>query len=188
MRMSSSTRRSPSYVRASPGAAADAVGRTHPELVGAGGHRDSACFTDPVVFYAESNRAPLAPPAEPVVSRGFSRGDLAALRAFVGETAERRGVSRERSLALAQSVGEVAGHLVRNGGGRGSVRMWSADGRFLGYFPPTPYQPAGAGMWAVRQLCDLVEIRSGSEGSVVRLHMRHRPRPTGAVASPPERA
>ena len=52
----------------------------------------------------------------------------------------------------------------------------TGEDRFLGYFPPTPYRPAGAGMWAVRQLCDLVEIRTGERRTVVRLHMRLTPR------------
>ncbi|MCO5994020.1 sensor histidine kinase [Actinoallomurus rhizosphaericola] len=178
-------------VRSLPTEVAEDVGRTHPELIGAGGIRRSARFTDPAVFYAERNRAPLAPPVDPVTSRAFSGGDLAGLRAFVAAEAERHGLPRERRLALVQSVAEVAGHVARNGGGRGSVWIWSPDGslicdvidagtalddRYLGYFPPTPHRPAGAGMWAVRQLCDLVEIRSGADCSVVRLHMGHGPR------------
>lgn len=173
-------------VRSLPAEAAEDVSRTHPELVGVAGSRRSALFTDPAAFYAERNRVPLAPPAEPVMTCGFSGQDLAGLRAFVAAAAEQHGLARERRLALVQSVGEVAAHIVRSGGGRGSVWVWSAGGglicdvvdnaafledRFLGYFPPTPYRPAGAGMWAVRQLCDLVEIRSGAHGSVVRLHM-----------------
>ncbi|GAA4635029.1 anti-sigma factor RsbA family regulatory protein [Actinoallomurus vinaceus] len=178
-------------MRSLPPEAAEDVSRTHPELVGATGSRQSTLFTDPAVFYAERNRAPLSPPAEPVMSRGFAGEDLAGLRAFVADAADRHGLPRERSLALVQSVNEVAAHVVRSGGGSGSVWLWSADGtlicdvvdagaslddRFLGYFPPTPYRPAGAGMWAVRQLCDLVEIRSGADGSVVRLHMGRDPR------------
>ncbi|GAA0315379.1 sensor histidine kinase [Actinoallomurus spadix] len=178
-------------VRSLPAEAAEDVGRTHPELIGVTGTRRSALFTDPAVFYAERNRVPLAPPAEPVMSRGFSGGDLAGLRAFVAAVAERHGLPRERRLALVQSVSEVAGHVVRNGGGRGSVWVWSADGRlicdvvdagpalddrYLGYFPPAPHRPAGAGMWAVRQLCDLVEIRSGAGRTIIRLHMGHGPR------------
>jgi hypothetical protein len=178
-------------VRSLPAEAAEDVSRTHPELVGATGSRNSALFTDPAVFFAERSRIPLAPPAEPVMSRGFSGDDLTGLCAFVAAAAERHGLPRERRLALVQSVNEVAAHVVRSGGGPGSVWVWSADGRLicdvvdtgaslddrlLCYFPPTPYRPAGAGMWAVRQLCDLVEIRSGADGSVVRLHMGFEPR------------
>ncbi|MEV5747284.1 sensor histidine kinase [Actinoallomurus sp. NPDC052308] len=178
-------------VRSLPAEAAEDVGRTHPELVGVTGSRQSALFTDPAVFYAERNRVPLAPPTEPVLSRDLAGGDPAGLRAFVAAAAEHHGLSRERSLALVQSVGEVVAHITRCGGGHGSVWVWSAHGRlicdvvdagtalddrYLGYFPPTPHRPAGAGMWAVRQLCDLVEIRSGAGGSVVRLHMGHESR------------
>jgi anti-sigma regulatory factor (Ser/Thr protein kinase) len=30
----------------------------------------------------------------------------------------------------------------------------------------------GRGLWLANQLCDLVQIRSGARGTVVRLHMR----------------
>ena len=43
--------------------------------------------------------------------------------------------------------------------------------------PPTPRAPAadgegGRGVWIANQLCDLVQVRSGEDGSVVRLHLR----------------
>ncbi len=174
-------------VRALPSGVAEDVGRTHPVLVGVAGSLTSPAFVDPVVFYAEGNRGPLAPPSEPADGYGFAGGDLPGVRAFVRRAAGRRGLSHTGTLALVQSVSEIATYVVRAGGGRGAVRVWREDGevvcevvdtraglddRFLGYFPPTPYRPAGAGMWAVRQLCDLVEIRSWDRRAVVRLHMR----------------
>lgn len=174
-------------VRALPPGVADDVGRTHPVLVGVAGSLTSPAFVDPAVFYAEGNRGPLPPPCEPAESQAFAGGDLPGLRAFVGRAAGRRGLSHSRCLALVQCVSEIATYVVRTGGGRGAVWVWcesdevvcdvvdtraGLDDRFLGYFPPAPYRPAGAGMWAIRQLCDLVEIRSSERRAVVRLHMR----------------
>ena len=34
------------------------------------------------------------------------------------------------------------------------------------------YQESGFGLWLANQLCDLVQIRSFADGSVVRLHLR----------------
>ncbi len=40
--------------------------------------------------------------------------------------------------------------------------------RYLGRLPPGPQQ-RGYGMWAVRQLCDLLEAHTGQDGTTVRL-------------------
>jgi hypothetical protein len=37
---------------------------------------------------------------------------------------------------------------------------------------PTADRGSGFGLWLANQLCDLVQIRSFSTGSVVRLHVR----------------
>ena len=38
--------------------------------------------------------------------------------------------------------------------------------------PPSADRPGGRGLWMANQLCDLVQVRSFPEGSVVRLHMK----------------
>ncbi|KUN35489.1 hypothetical protein AQJ30_25530 [Streptomyces longwoodensis] len=42
---------------------------------------------------------------------------------------------------------------------------------YLGHLPPDPRQPRGHGMWAVRHLCDLLEVHTDQEVTTVRLHM-----------------
>jgi hypothetical protein len=37
--------------------------------------------------------------------------------------------------------------------------------------PPSGRDAPGWGLWTARQLCDLVQLRSGDDGTVVRLHM-----------------
>jgi hypothetical protein len=102
------------------------------------------------------------------------------------------GVPGDQALRFVLAVNEVATNIIRHGGGRGMLWLWAEPGkpgeagevicdvkdparrledRFLGYFPPRPYEN-GAGMWAVRRLCHIVEIRSGASGAVVRLHLR----------------
>ncbi|SEF90281.1 Anti-sigma regulatory factor (Ser/Thr protein kinase) [Thermomonospora echinospora] len=161
--------------------------RTHPELVVRGAARPSPGYVDPADFYDECNAVPLPPPPrEGVAERSFAGGGLPGLRDFTAAEAGRRGLPQERILPLVLAVNEVATNIIRHGGGRGRVRLW-ADGdelvcdvidparalrdRFLGYQPPQPSRP-GAGMWAVRRLCHIVQIRSGDRGTVVRLHTR----------------
>jgi hypothetical protein len=46
------------------------------------------------------------------------------------------------------------------------------DDPFTGHMPPADRDTPGWGLWTSRQLCDLVQLRSGDDGTVVRLHMR----------------
>jgi hypothetical protein len=42
----------------------------------------------------------------------------------------------------------------------------------VGRLRPTVEQEGGRGLWIANQLCDLVQVRSGAEGTVVRLRAR----------------
>jgi anti-sigma regulatory factor (Ser/Thr protein kinase) len=92
--------------------------------------------------------------------------------------------SRTEDLVLA--VSELATNSLLHGGGTGTLRTWRQEDTFLcevhdsghiveplaGRNPPPPMQPSGRGLWVVNHLCDLVQIRSTSTGTVVRVHMR----------------
>ncbi|HEX2315723.1 MAG TPA: sensor histidine kinase [Thermomonospora sp.] len=170
-----------------PADVVEAAFRTHPEHLSGGVVEASPAYVDPADFYAECNAAPLAPaPETGVAEHRFTGGGLAALRDFVTAEAARRGLPQDRILPLVMAVNEVATNIVRHGGGSGVLRVWAGGeglvcdltdpdralvDRFLGHRPPRPLQQ-GAGMWAVRRLCHIVEIRSGAHGTVIRLHTR----------------
>jgi hypothetical protein len=40
---------------------------------------------------------------------------------------------------------------------------------------PAQVAGLGQGLWVVHQLCDLVELRTGADGTTIRLHMRLSP-------------
>jgi anti-sigma regulatory factor (Ser/Thr protein kinase) len=45
-----------------------------------------------------------------------------------------------------------------------------------GQLRPDPAMAGGGrGLWVVHQLCDLVQVRTGAEGTTVRVHMRLTP-------------
>jgi anti-sigma regulatory factor (Ser/Thr protein kinase) len=72
-----------------------------------------------------------------------------------------------------------------HGGGTGTLRLWRENGSLLaevedrgridrplvGRLRPGIAQEGGRGLWLANQLCDLVQIRSGDAGTVVRLHV-----------------
>ncbi len=84
------------------------------------------------------------------------------------------------------AVNELATNSIRHGGGSGVLRVWrepevlicevTDHGHFedplVGRRRPAGTQVGGYGLWLANQVCDLVQVRSGPEGSTVRVHMR----------------
>ncbi|WP_433053228.1 anti-sigma factor RsbA family regulatory protein [Dactylosporangium sp. CS-033363] len=168
-----------------PTAIVDDARRTHPALA-IGEHSEaSATYADPVSYYAEHNVALLARPANGVEwLPDFT--DMAPVRQFVADHAERLGVPADRLDDFTLAVNEVATNAIRHGAGRGQVRLWATDRRviceiidegrardsFLGFLRADPQAGQGHGLWIARQICDLLEMRTGGPGTTVRLHMR----------------
>ena len=85
-----------------------------------------------------------------------------------------------------RAVHEVAANSVRHGGGRGVLRIWRTEEAFVcevrdrgqitdplaGRRRPTDQATSGRGLWLANHLTDLLQIRSGPEGSAVRLVLR----------------
>ncbi len=161
--------------------------RTHPVLLMGEGPRASEVFTDPAAFVYEGDELPLpAPPdvAGSVLDVDFD-ADLALLRGRVAEYAAGLGLPGERVELLLVVVNELAANSVQYGGGGGRFRLWARrddvvcdvidDGRMLeafpGYLPPSASARRGHGLWVVRQICDLVQIRTDPLGTQVRVYL-----------------
>jgi anti-sigma regulatory factor (Ser/Thr protein kinase) len=127
----------------------------------------------------------LSPRPESAAAFAFDRGDLHAARTLVADEARRAGLSPDRTFDLVAAVGELTANSVRHGGGSGRLGVWSEGEAVLaevedvgtieepltGRLRPAPSQEGGRGVWMANQLCDLVQIRSGQEGTTVRLRM-----------------
>jgi anti-sigma regulatory factor (Ser/Thr protein kinase) len=141
-------------------------------------------------FYAEPQaRDPFAgrlpPPAVPVAEISFTAQKLSEVRRFAAEQARSIGLEPTRVEDLVLAVNELATNSLQHSRGPGSLRIWREaaaiacevdsedriDQPFAGRERPHPTQLRGRGLWLVNQLCDLVQIRSGGSGSVVRLQM-----------------
>ncbi|HEX8688650.1 MAG TPA: sensor histidine kinase [Solirubrobacterales bacterium] len=117
---------------------------------------------------------------------GFDRSGLHEARTFVGGAARRAGLSSDRTFDLVAAIGELTANSVMHGGGSGVLSLWvEADAMLVevedagrieapltGRLRPAPAQEGGRGVWMANQLCDLVQIRSGRQGTTVRLHMK----------------
>jgi anti-sigma regulatory factor (Ser/Thr protein kinase) len=147
------------------------VRRTHP--VGAAAAGDPAADLPAV-------------PADAVELTFDDPHDLAMLRHRVSEDAQRDGVVGDRLGDLLLAVNELASNTLEHGGPPGLLQIWTDDRSvvcqvtdggqisdpFIGRLPPPVGALRGRGLWLVHQLCDLVQLRSGPAGTVVRLHMR----------------
>ena len=163
------------------------VARTHPELVVDGGTRSSPDYTDPAVFTAECDAAPLPDPPSSALRLAFDQlGHLATLRAFMTSYATWAGAAAQAVSQFVQAVDEVATNAIEHGGGSGVIRIWTSpqamsceisdsgsglSDPLAGHLPLPLGRAGGCGLWLARQFCDLVEVRSGSAGTTVRLHL-----------------
>lgn len=158
--------------------------RSHPLVMDGAGARRSVDYRGLQAAMAPFD-APLPEPPADSVRLDFDAGPLAELRAVVARHAAGAGLDRTRTQDLVLAVHEVASNSLRHAGGRGSLRMWcDADGLaceirdagkiedpLVGRERPSPSQPNGRGLWLANQLCDLVQLRSFSSGTAVRLRM-----------------
>lgn len=155
--------------------------RTH-ELISREGRTEPSAAFDPEPDHLGGE---LPPPATRPDVLPFGLEELAGVRRRVAAAGERAGLDQRGIADLVTAVSELAANSVMHGGGRGTLRLWSENDRLLaevedagrieeplvGRLRPGIAQEGGRGLWLANQLCDLVQIRSGRSGTVVRLHV-----------------
>jgi anti-sigma regulatory factor (Ser/Thr protein kinase) len=162
----------------------DEARRSHPWILNGSGHEQSPWYRG--LEGSAASEAPLPPPDHDTVDIEFGPRSLGAIRRFAMTHATEGGLNDMQIADLVLVVNEIATNSLRHGGGCGILRMWQEDGTVIaevtdsGYFSqplvgrvkPTVQRENGRGMWLANQLCDLVQLRSSPEGTVVRMHMR----------------
>ena len=130
--------------------------------------------------------APLSRPSSVIGEITIKPGNLRSARALVEYQAVAAGLSERSASKMVTAVNEVATNSILHGGGAGRIRMWRDANKLIceiadkGTFDspladrqrPGPNPSSPRGLWLSNQLCDLVQIRTFPEGTVVRLHMR----------------
>ncbi|HEV2789859.1 MAG TPA: sensor histidine kinase [Solirubrobacterales bacterium] len=158
--------------------------RSHRHLIRDGRVEESYAF-DPAPDCFEG-RLPAPAVAPEVLS--FDLRELAEVRRRVADAAERAGLDPLGVADLVTATSELAANSVMHGGGKGTLRLWYEDSELLaevedrgrieeplvGRLRPGVAQEGGRGLWLANKLCDLVQIRSGAEGTTVRLHVHAR--------------
>jgi anti-sigma regulatory factor (Ser/Thr protein kinase) len=158
----------------------------HPVVLQAGGRTASPTFqVDEHMDDLFQGSLPLPPATRTEME--FGRQELAMVRRFVGDQANRAGLHGDATADIVLAADEIATNYVVHGKSRGTVRCWG-DGYwfvceingsgtirdpFAGRIRPLPDQPGGRGLWLANQLCDLVQIRNtGDDSSVIRMRVR----------------
>jgi anti-sigma regulatory factor (Ser/Thr protein kinase) len=154
---------------------------THAVISREGRTEESAAFLeDPDTLDGE-----LPFPAERPDALYFGLEQLSEVRRRVAAAGERAGMDPRAVADLVTATSELAANSVMHGGGSGTLRVWREGENLLaevedagrieeplvGRLRPRLTQEGGRGLWLANQLCELVQIRSGGERTVVRLHV-----------------
>ena len=122
--------------------------------------------------------------------------NLSEVRALAEKQARSVGLPEDRVIDFVIAVSELAANTVRHARSPGSMEIWREDGEIVceirdagvindpqaGRRPPAPDATSGYGLWLVNQVCDRVDLRSGADGTVIRLHL---PLPRSRASSAP---
>ena len=159
---------------------------THPHVVDGCGARPNDAYVDPPSLNAWIDRDPLPAPPPDAVTLPVDTDDLSAMRAFAGKHARRHGMSRPRLNDLLVATTEVVTNAIRHGRPPVCCRLWRDTDDIIvdvtdtgwwrpdpvpGFVPPDPASLSGFGLWGVRMLCALVQLRTGPDGTTVRLRV-----------------
>jgi anti-sigma regulatory factor (Ser/Thr protein kinase) len=158
--------------------------RSHPVVEEHGVGRESDAYEPSFAGRALEGDLPSPPAGADEIS--FRAETLGSVRRFVSDHAGLAGLGRTRAEDFEVAVNELAGNSVRHGGGGGTASVWLeydalvcevrdagviAD-PLVGRTRPDAMQLSGRGIWMANQFCDLVQVRSRPDGTVVRVRMR----------------
>lgn len=158
---------------------------THPGVIEAGQFRPSADYGGGAVPAGCDQPLP-DPPAWARKATFSARSGLAGVRALVSGCATAAGAAANRAGDVVLAVSELAANTLMHTKAGGVVHAWQAGGRLLcqiqdagqitdplaGRYRPDPATAGGGqGLWLVHQVCDLVEVRTGTGGTAIRVHI-----------------
>ena len=158
---------------------------THPILLTEDGTTPSSSYRDVAGFATPFDDA-LQPPPAGTSMYEFSGESLAEMRGIVRHHARDAGAGLNAEEDMVLAADEACSNSIRYGGGGGRLLIWTENGSLICEVrdrgkvvdpladrrQPDPERPGGAGLWIANQLCDLVQIRSTQDGTVVRLRKR----------------
>jgi len=155
---------------------------THPAFVEDGSLTTSVSYAGAGHWPQECDE-PLPPPPVSAAVLSYA-ASLAPVRHLVADQARRGGLPADRAADLVLAASEIAANTLRYTGHGGTLHVWRTASELLcqlrdrGWITDPlagrrrrPALEPGHGLWLVNQVCDLVELRTGQNGTTVRLHL-----------------
>ncbi|GAA2597656.1 sensor histidine kinase [Actinomadura fulvescens] len=174
------------YARTLPPGVVAAARRTHPETLRGSRAVDNPSYVNPWTYSAMCDEEALPDPPAWAARLDIEQPDLFWLRAWVTECARRTPLAEDDLQRLLVAVTEVVTNALRHGAPPIVLRLWTEPGELVcevrdggrwtagsgfGLLPPRADGPGRFGLWAVRLLCSIVQIRTGAGGTTVRLRL-----------------
>ncbi|RFU36552.1 sensor histidine kinase [Actinomadura logoneensis] len=176
------------YSRTLPAGVVAASRQTHPETTRGRATLPNPGYQDPWLYNARLDSGPLPPAPDDAFDLPIDVPDLYWIRVYVTDFARRTPLPEDDLQRLLVAVTEVVTNALRHGRPPIALRLWLEPGELVcevtdrghwtertgfGLIPPKPAGGAGRfGLWAVRLLCSLVQIRTGRDGTTVRLRLQ----------------
>jgi anti-sigma regulatory factor (Ser/Thr protein kinase) len=165
---------------------------THPSVLGPEGTQHNPEYVDPVELVNQPEHRPQPDPAQadPPHFESVVGPDLRPLRVDIYPVTLASALPREKIDDFVKAVGGVVLNAHSHGKGPVRLRLWVQPHKlvctvtdhgpgigdpFVGYVQPPrnvpgePVRTGGLGLWAARQLCDILDYGSTPDGFTVRL-------------------
>ena len=169
---------------------------THPLIATDTDWSSNACF-DGGASAERSLEGNFASPPADAATLPFDGDQIRDAWLLARSVAERFGLGAQRVDDMTLAVSEIVTNSVHHGGGSGTLRVWATSDELtceisdsgcvedplVGRMRPPSQSVSGRGLWVSNRLCDLVQLRSGPSGTIVRLMMRRRPSDRAADSS-----
>lgn len=164
---------------------AESARRTHPFVAGNGSRGPSPEFRPPSELLRDWSPE-LSPPPEGAFELPIAV-DPQEGRRLLRERAIQLGARPDRVEDMCLAGDEVLTNALIHGGGVARALIWAEGDHLIcqvedlgpgvrdpltGYHPPDLISVGGRGVWLARQVADLLQIAPGTQGTVVRLHVR----------------
>ncbi len=156
----------------------------HPQVTGGGRSWPSPDYRPPEAQYQDWIAPPLPEPPGSMDVEVVTAPGLVAARRQVTARARALGLGADVVDDFVYAVSEVLSNAIEHAGGIATLRQWVEQRHLVcevidyghgipdqlpGYLPPSLVAGRGRGLWIARQMCEDVAIRTGPNGTTVRL-------------------